>query len=220
MSTLATLAVALVHSVVLAQQAPPPPPPAFPPWYGPPPGYTRWRPPPPPTYYQTYESQPPGEIRGLPWRPVSLPLSLGFATPTDSSVDYRALGASFGLRLGAEIAQRLALTVGLEGTNAQRDGYNDNQWAFLVGLQWFFLPQLYVRGAVGAGSVSTDDGQAFARYFGGDDNGLHGALGAGLGVELLQTADFALGVELAGTWLHLPRADWNSLGANLVVSFF
>jgi hypothetical protein len=39
-------------------------------------------------------------------------------------------------------------------------------------------------------------------------------------VELLQTADFALGVELAGTWLHLPGADWNSLGANLVMSFF
>ena len=73
----------------------------------------------------------------------------------------------------------------------------------------FFLPQLYVRGAVGAGGVSTDD-----------DDGLHVALGGGLGFELVQMADFALGVELAGTWLHLPKADWNSLGANLVVSFF
>jgi hypothetical protein len=171
-------------------------------------------------YYQSYQGQPPREIRGLPWRPISLTLSLGFASPTDSTVDYRDSGASIGLRLGAAIAQRLVLTVGMEATNAQRDGYNENQWAFLVGLQWFFLPQLYLRGAVGAGSVSTDDAQAFARYFGRDDNGLHGALAAGLGVELLETADFALGVELAGTWLHLPGADWNSLGANLVVSFF
>jgi hypothetical protein len=59
-----------------------------------------------------------------------------------------------------------------------------------------------------------------ARGVRGLTGGLHGALGAGLGVELLQTADFALGVELAGTWLHLPGADWNSLGANLVMSFF
>jgi len=143
---------------------------------------------------QSYQPQPPGEIHSLPWRPVSLTLSLGFASLTDSTVDYRDSGASFGLRLGAEIAQRLALTVGLEGTNAQRDGYNENQWAFLVGLQWFFLPQLYVRGAVGAGGVSTDD-----------DDGLHVALGGGLGFELVQMADFALGVELAGTWLHLPK---------------
>jgi hypothetical protein len=209
MSTVATLAVALVHSVVLAQQEPVPPPMPFPPWSQPPPNYSRWRPPPPPMDDQSYQPQPPGEIHSLPWRPVSLTLSLGFASLTDSTVDYRDSGASFGLRLGAEIAQRLALTVGLEGTNAQRDGYNENQWAFLVGLQWFFLPQLYVRGAVGAGGVSTDD-----------DDGLHVALGGGLGFELVQMADFALGVELAGTWLHLPKADWNSLGANLVVSFF
>jgi hypothetical protein len=170
--------------------------------------------------YEGYEREPPDQTRSLPWRPVSLTLSLGLASPSDSSVDHRDSGASFGLRLGAEIAQRLALTVGLEATNAQRDGYNENQWAFLVGLQWFFLPQWFLRGAIGAGSVSTDDAQAYARYFGHDDDGLHAALGAGVGVELLQTEDFALGVELAGTWLHLPGVEWNSLGANLVISFY
>jgi hypothetical protein len=78
-------------------------------------------------YYQSYQGQPPREIRALPWRPISLTLSLGFASPTDSTVDYRDSGASIGLRLGAAIAQRLVLTVGMEATNARRDGYSENQ---------------------------------------------------------------------------------------------
>jgi len=154
-----------------------------------------------------------------PWRPISLALSAGlaFASAPDATT---GAGAGYGIRLGANLVDRLSLTVGIEGANL-RNGGSESEFATLLGLQWFPLPILYFRGAVGAGAISAADSQVQTQYFGtGTSNGIYQAWSAALGLELGQTADFSIGIEGTSTWLFLPAAVWNSVQFNVVLSFF
>ena len=181
----------------------------------------RWRP--APTYVavcEGYECSPHYYRGERPWRLVSLSLSGGFAYSAGADVATVGSGGAFGARLGAGLVDRLSLTVGFEGTSSRRGGQDEFEGAALVGLQWYPVPFLYLRGSVGAGTVSYANPQGDSYYAGGASNVLHPAMSAALGLELGDSAGFAFGLEGVSTWIHVPGEDWNSVQLNLVLSFF
>jgi hypothetical protein len=183
--------------------------------------FSGWQP--APTYVSVcegYECSPHYNDRELPWRPVSLSLSAGFAHSDGGDVTVGGSGGALGVRLGAGLVGRLSLTVGFEGTSSRRGDKDETEGAALIGLQWYPLPFLYFRGAFGAGVVSYANPGADASYAGGESNVLHPALSAAVGIECARTDSFAFGLEGLGTWLHVPGENWSSVQLNMVVSFF
>ena len=167
------------------------------------------------------DCSPRNDNRERPWRPVSLSLSAGFAYSAGADVAAGESGGAFAVRLGAGLVDGLALTVGFEGASGRRSGQDEFEGAALVGLQWYPLSFLYLRGSAGAGVVSyADPGGYDPSYAGGASNVVHPALSAALGLELSDSAGFAFGIEGVGTWMHIPGENWNSVQVNLVVSFF
>jgi hypothetical protein len=213
--------------------APPAPARAYPP--PPPRGY----PPPPPRYqnYQGYPQQqnawqgnvnqgrapygyymPPEDMRGAVYRPFSFAFSIGpgaLVGPGESE-----LALTYVLRFGIGLAPNLSLVLGFEGagTNSVNPDSGLDSWlkqeTFLIGVQYHFVRGLYVRGAVGEGSISeTTD---YDRYSGGSGVALSGAIG----YEFLQSQHVSLALDLNGSTTRYARESWETAGLNLAVSFF
>jgi hypothetical protein len=164
-----------------------------------------------------YECSRRPDDRKLPWRPVSLSLSGGFAKASGAEVAAGGSGGAFGLRLGAGLVDRLSLTVACEGTRMRRGDQDESETAALLGLQWYPLTFVYFRAAAGAGVVS------YERPGGGSDeagNGLHPVFSTALGLELGDSVGFAFGLEGANSWMRLPGENWRSAQVSLVVTFF
>jgi len=158
-------------------------------------------PPPPPMDDHKLPAPTPGaKIHSLPCGRRQPDPIAGFRQASPIQLSTTATLAPAWAALGVPKFAKAGIDRGPGRHNAQRDGYNENQWAFSSPASGSSCPSCMCAGRVGR-EVSQPD----------DDDGLHVALGGGLGFELVQMADFALGVELAGTWLHLPKADWNSL---------
>jgi hypothetical protein len=153
-----------------------------------------------------------------PWRLVSLSLSAGFAYSAGAEVSTGESGGAFGVRLGAGLVDRLSLTVAFESTTGRRNGQDEFEGAALVGLQWYPLSFLYLRGAAGAGVVSYADQGGYDRgYAGGSSGVLHPALSTALGLELSNQDGFAFGIEGVGSWMYIPGESWRSVQVRCVV---
>jgi len=88
-----------------------------------------------------------------------------------------------------------------------------NVWTF--GMQYFMQQRIYLRGGVGFGSVQEDtDADSWELPSYGT------ALTGGLGVELVQSAHVALGLEATGTAAHYPHQWWNSAGLNFTLALY
>ena len=166
------------------------------------------------------DCSPRNDNRERPWRPVSLSLSAGFAYSAGADVAIGGSGGAFGLRLGAGLVDRLSLAVALEGTRSRRGDQDESETAALLGLQWYPLPFLYFRAAVGAGVVSYANPGADASYTGNGSDVLHPVLSTALGLELGDSAGIAFGLEGVSTWMYVPGENWNSVQINFVLSFF
>jgi hypothetical protein len=143
---------------------------------------------PPPTYYYY---PPPAAHRGL-YRPFTISAGLGAGVlsipgaPRENQLGYNYLA-----RIGFGLGPDFIVYVGVDGTGVSQPGYDVNQTNYLIGVQVFVVPRLYLRGGLGIAGVSegSDDG-------GGSAAGQ--AFLAGMGIELVQGDSLAFALE--GTW--------------------
>jgi hypothetical protein len=187
----------------------PPPPPAYAPYY-----------PPPRVRRSSYEYYP--QTDGI-YRPFSLTLAIGpgFLRGPYSDVDQGKAALSYNLvRLGFGIAPNLQFILAFEGTGANTIAGDTGESAWLsqqnwlLGLQYYMLRRLYVRGAAGVASIS----EHTASY---DNPGLTGiAMSAGIGVELVQSQHAAVGLDLNGSFNSYSGEHWETGGLDLAVTFF
>lgn len=182
-------------------------------------GYGRY-----PAYpaYPGYPSPPPHGV----YRPISLTLAIGpgalfgysanGARETDPALSYNLFRLAFG------IAPNLSLFVGFEGAGASSKDITTNTSAWLsqqiwsFGLQFHFLQRFYLRGGIGLASLQeeTDFGTFSPRTHGT-------SYLAGVGFELVQTRDVALGLEATGSATRYAGSEWWQAAAlNLTLAFF
>jgi hypothetical protein len=179
--------------------------------------------PPPRIYTGCVNCEPPSryEMAERPWRPVSLSLALGFGLASGAELPTSDSGLSFSARLGAGLVDRLSLIVGFEGMSSRRYEHDELAGALLLGLQWYPVPFLYFRGAVGAGAIKmSEPGSSGSGFAGGESNVIHPALSGGIGIEFGASSDFSFALEASSTWMYLPTDSWSSVSLNLVVNFF
>ena len=220
-----------------AQPAPTPPPP--PRGYPPPPprapaqgGYQHPQqyPPPPPTYYAPAPqqgwgyNQPPSYI----YRPFSFTIGVGpgylhgWGKDAVGDLDSESsVALSYNLfRLGFGIAPNLAFWLGFEGAGANSTSplTGEHSWLrqenWLLGIQWHFVPRLYVRGGVGAGYISETSASVVA------SGGTGLATASAIGWEFVQTPHIALALDANGSITNYSNQYWSTAGINLAVSFF
>jgi hypothetical protein len=163
------------------------PAPAYP--YGPPPGYGSPPPPPqlPPSYY--YYPPPPPVVRGV-WRPFTITLGLAFGAlslPGDSTRDYET-SLGYLARVGFGVSRDWVVFLGLDGANVSTPDGDTSVTNYLIGAQYFVLPQLYLRAGMGIASFSEE------RLTGSEGATGQGFLAA-VGYEFLQGENVALAAE-------------------------
>jgi hypothetical protein len=211
---------------------PPPPPRAsqqgdyqYPPQYPPPqyPQYPQY----PPTYYAQHPGfgfTPPTSI----YRPFSFTIGVGpgylhgWGTDDNGKSDAESgFALSYNLfRLGFGIIPNLAFWVGFEGTgtNSTSPLTGENSWLrqenWLLGLQYYLVPRLYVRGGMGAGFISETTASIAA------SGGTGIAFAGAIGWEFVQTAHVALALDANGSITKYSNQNWSTAGLNLAVSFF
>ena len=199
------LVAALAASFVLTQVStaqpggePPPPPPANGNGYG----------------GQGYYSTPPAQT-GKPFhRRRGLSIGFGFGIGGMESengpircdaCDYDPIAGSFDFHVGGMINPRLALLFEVWGSGQQLDAQATEtlvQVMWMFGAQYWVTPQLWLKGGIGAASlsISVDDG------FGGSeaiDIGEGAAIMGAIGYEVMSTRKFAVDLQFrvgAGTY--------------------
>lgn len=162
---------------------------------------------------------PPQELRAGVYRPFSFTFSVGPGKLIGPGENELAVTYNL-FRLGFGIAPNLSFVLSFEGagTNSVNPATGDDSWlkqeTFLLGLQYHLERGFYLRGAVGQGSVSeTTD---FEKFNGGSGVALSGAVG----FEFVQTAHFALALDLNASTTRYARESWQTAGLNLALSFF
>jgi hypothetical protein len=205
-----------------APQYPPPPPrpvdqqpqpPQQPPSYGYPPSYGV-----PPRYNSYYGPQNYYQPAGV-YRPISFSIGAGPGALIGPGEHQLALSYNL-FRIGFGVAPNLAFFVSFEGagTSSINPATDEDSWlkqeTWQLGLQFYLLPQVYIRGGIGAGFVneSTD----FASFSGGTGIAFSGALG----YEFVQSRHVALALEAAGNATKYSRESWAMTGLNLSLTFF
>jgi hypothetical protein len=196
MLTLSTLAVALVHTSSLAHfhhfyfYAPPPPPPAV--WVAP-------------------------DARPEPWvdarqRPASVTLSLGALTSTDDLSDEPTTALAYNARLALHLVDGLMLTGEWAGAATGREPHTAAMplGTATVGLQWYPISFLYLRGAAGAAFVGHD-----SPY-----EGSYPAAVAAAGLDIPVSPHAAINLEAAGTAARMCCTNWNAITFSLGMTFF
>ncbi|HEY0707043.1 MAG TPA: hypothetical protein VGG33_09605, partial [Polyangia bacterium] len=184
----------------------PPGPPAYP--YGPPPGY---RPPAPYYYYP-----PPAAHRGL-YRPFSISAGLGGGTLSmpDFGFDERDSegGYSYLVRIGFGIAPNLQVFLGIDGMGISEPTTDLTVTNYLIGVQYFVIPRLYLRGGLGIANVTESDAIVTSSAAG------QGFLG-GIGLELAQGDNVSFAVEFNSSASRFSAGTYFANGLSFTLSFF
>jgi hypothetical protein len=190
------------------QPTPPPAeptPPAPPPQTGQPAPYRA-----PPVYY--YYPPPPAH-RGI-YRPFNMTAGMGVAllslpfSPRESQVGYNYLA-----RLGFGLTPDFIVYIGIDGTGVSHPEYDINQTNYLLGLQYFVIPRLYVRGGVGIAGMSDD-----SDFLGGSAAGQ--AFMAGVGIELVQGDSLAFALEVTSSLARFRYGTYFANALSFSLSFF
>ncbi len=193
-------------------QPPPSYPPSSPPSYGYPPAYGY----PPRSYYGPSSYYP--SVSGV-YRPISFSIAAGPGALFGPGEHDLALSYNL-FRLGFGVAPNLSFFISFEGagTSTVNPLTEENSWlkqeVWSIGLQYHFLPPLYLRGGIGAGFVS--ESTAFDEFSGGTGIAFTGALG----FEFVQSRHVALALEAAVNGTKYSRESWGMGGLNLALTFF
>lgn len=197
MLTLSTLAVALVHTTSLAHMhqffffaPPPPPPPAV--WFAPSSGPEPWV-----------------DARE---RPASVTLSLGTQTSQDEWTNQPSTALAYNARLALHLVDGLMLTGEWAGAATDREASATTRplGTASVGLQWYPMSFLYLRGAGGVTVVGHD-----SPY-----EGTYPAAVAAAGLDIPVSPHMAVNLEAAGTTARLCCTTWNAVTFSLGLTFF
>jgi len=178
--------------------------------------------PPPPPPPQGYYAQPPGVPGGFHDRTgrMAIGFSVGLGSlkigddqVTCPSCNYDPIAAEFDFHIGGMLSPRLALLFEVQG-NAQTiddNGYGATSLvnaAAMVAGQYWLTPQLWIKGGLGAASLSYsyDDGYVSAS----DEIDKGAAIMAGIGYELLSARNFS--IDLQG---RIMSAQYDSFDQNV-----
>jgi hypothetical protein len=159
------------------------------------------------------------QVEGI-YRPFSFTVGVGPGTligpgePNNVAISYNLF------RLGFGIASNLQFVLAFEGTGTTSvnpltglDSWlRQDQW--LLGIQYYLVPRLYLRGGVGVGSVSEHT------EFDSFDGGTGVAMAGAIGFEFVQTPHVALALDLNGSVTQYARERWKTAGVNLTLAFF
>jgi hypothetical protein len=134
-------------------------------------------------------------------------LSLPFV-PRETELGYNYLA-----RIGFGLTPDFIIYVGIDGTGVSQPDYDINQTNYLIGVQYFVVPRLYLRGGLGIAGLSDDSdlgggsaaGQAFL---------------AGLGVELVQGDSLAFALEVSSSVARFRSGAYFSNALSFSLSFF
>jgi hypothetical protein len=164
----------------------------------------------PPVYYYY---PPPAAHRGI-YRPFNMTAGMGVAllslpvNPRENQVGYNYLA-----RLGFGLSPDFIIYVGIDGTGISHPEYDVNQTNYLLGVQYFVIPRLYLRGGIGIAGISDDD-----NYVGGSGAGQ--AFLAGVGIELVQGDSLAFALELTSSLARFRYGATFSNALSFSLSFF
>ncbi len=184
------------------------------------PGYG---PPPPPPAPQGYYSQPtttvPGGFHDRTGR-MALGFSLGLGgmqvgddDVTCPSCDYDPIAGEFDFHIGGMLSPRFALLFEVQG-NAQtvaENGYGATslvQATAMVAGQYWLTPQLWVKGGIGAASLSYSYDDGYTSDSENIDEGM--AIMGGVGYEVLSARTFS--IDLQG---RLVSGSYDSFDQNV-----
>jgi hypothetical protein len=150
-------------------------------------------------------------VRGV-WRPFTITLGLAFGAlslPGDSTRDYET-SLGYLARVGFGVSRDWVVFLGLDGANVSTPDGDTSVTNYLIGAQYFVLPQLYLRAGMGIASFSEE------RLTGSE-----GATGqsflAAVGYEFLQGENVALAAEGATAASRFSGGSYfhNSVGLSL-----
>jgi hypothetical protein len=145
------------------------------PGYGPPPGYY-------------------GPPRGVYRSGLVLGFGIGGGFISASNCPNCGGGIAGELHIGGMVNPRLAAMLDIWGVDHIDGNGNSLSNSFFTGaIQYWVLPQLWLKGGIGLASVGLSDASGFTGP--GNSETAFGLLGAG-GVEVVQTPSFALDLQL------------------------
>jgi hypothetical protein len=162
----------------------------------------------PPTYYYY---PPPAAHRGI-YRPFTMSAGLGVGllslpgVPRENDVGYNYLA-----RIGFGLTPDFIVYLGVDGTGVSQPDYDLTDTNYLLGVQYFVVSRLFLRGGVGIAGISDSEdsgasaGQAFL---------------AGLGVELVQGDSVAFALELTSSAGRLRSGTYFSNALSFSLSFY
>jgi hypothetical protein len=187
------------------------------------PGYRPAPPPPPGGYY----SQPTTVAGGFHDRQgrMALGFSLGLGgmkvgenDVQCSNCNYDPIAGEFDFHIGGTLSPRFALLFEVQGTakTVEENNYGATslvQAAAMVAGQYWLTPQLWVKGGIGAASLSYSYDDGYASDSQDIDEGM--ALMGGIGYELLSARNFSIDLQgrlIQGTYDNTPDVTSGSVG--------
>jgi hypothetical protein len=187
------------------------------------PGYRPAPPPPPAGYY----SQPTAVEGGFHDRQgrmaLGFSLGLGGMKVGDQDVqcsncDYSPVAGEFDFHIGGMLSPRFALLFEVQGNakTVEENYYGATslvQAAAMVAGQYWLTPQLWVKGGIGATSLSYSYDDGYASDSEDIDEGM--ALMGGIGYEVLSARNFSIDLEgrlIQGTYDNTPDVTSGSVG--------
>lgn len=122
-------------------------------------------------------------------------------------------GYSYLVRIGFGLAPNLQVFLGIDGMGISEPSSDLTVSNYLIGVQYFVLPRLYLRGGIGIASVTESDA-----YF-SDSAAGQGFLG-GIGLDLAQGDNVSFGVEFNGAASRFSAGTYFASGLSFVLSFY
>jgi len=156
------------------------------------------------------------------YRPFSFTLGVGpgyMHGPEDAS----EVGLSYNLfRIGFGVIPNLQFVLAFEGMGANTTSPLTGEYSWLhqenwmLGLQWFFVRRMYVRGEFGAGFIGERTDTISV-----SNPGTGIAMSGGIGYEFVQTPHVSLALDANGSVTKYHGKEyWTTAGLNLAVSFY
>jgi len=146
-------------------------------------------------------------------RPVTLTLSAGSRMGNDSrEPDTTATGLTLGFRLNARVVGPWSASVDYTGDRdlASASHLSTPLGTLTLGVQWFPVSILYLRGAAGASIVGHNR----------PDEGVYRTAVGAVGLDLPASSHLSLNIEVAGTAIRLPESHWNALSFRLGLTWY
>ncbi len=131
----------------------------------------------------------------------------------ESGKHQHRLGYGYLARLGFGLTPDFIVFLGIDGTGLSDPDYTLAQTNYLIGVQYFVLPRLFVRGALGIAGISEDT-----------EDGSSGAAGqsflGGIGVELIQGDSVSFSAEIFSSIARFKSGTYFSNALGFTLSFF